>query len=223
MDNIGRNIYTEPIICKHCTNKAPMEVIAKYDQIGESTYLIGNDEHGFDEGPMWQLVKCPACNDLQLRKADYHEFLSSEFGIEYEILYPSTDKKISGLPEDVSKAYEAAQKVKSIDSNAFGVLLGRTLELICIDQKAKGKSLYEGLKDLASKGIIPDPLAEMAQGLRELRNIGAHPNLGELTSSEIPILESLIIAILEYVYSAPLKVTLVQQKLDALKKKKKKS
>ena len=97
------------------------------------------------------------------------------------------------------------------------MLLGRVLDLLCIDQSANGESLYEKLKDIADKNIIPDRLADMAHGIRQFRNIGAHANLGELTESELPILETLIRAVLEYVYAAPAMVTSVQSKIDELK------
>jgi hypothetical protein len=93
-------------------------------------------------------------------------------------------------------------------------------DLVCIDKAAEGDSLFARLKNIADKGIMPQQLADMAQQLRQLRNIAAHANLGELTKAEIPILESLSTAILEYVYSAPELVQSVQAKLDALKAKK---
>jgi len=93
--------------------------------------------------------------------------------------------------------------VRNIDANAYGVLLGRILELVCQDPNAIGKYLANKLGDLASKGEIPDRLVGVANGLKDLRNVGAHPTLGELTAVELPILDRLCRAILEYVYSAP--------------------
>jgi hypothetical protein len=97
----------------------------------------------------------------------------------------------------------AALKVKPIDSNAFAVLLGRVLELLCIDRKAIGKTLDNKLSDLATKGEIPSKLVDVAHNLRKFRNIGAHADLGELTAKEVPILDDLCRATLEYVYTAP--------------------
>lgn len=56
-----------------------------------------------------------------------------------------------GLPPDIQRGYTAALKVKPIDCNAFGVLLGRVLELVCADRNAGGDSLDKKLSDLASK------------------------------------------------------------------------
>jgi hypothetical protein len=142
--------------------------------------------------------------------------------IKWDILYPSNSKKPLGLPKTIDTAYESALRVKPIDPNAFGVLLGRVLDLIVVDRKAEGKTLHEKLTDLASKGEIPGKLAQVATGLRQLRNVGAHAELGELTTAEVPLLEDLTRAILEYVYSAPLLVSQAEKHLQQLKRKKSK-
>lgn len=210
--------YTTAMTCAHCGNKAPMLITAEYSRI--RTHDHEGSPMSWEEGPFWEVLECPACDSVLFRKGYWHEYLSDETGPEYEILYPNGPEKIRGLPKQIAKSYEAAQKVKAIDSNAFAVLLGRVLDLVCIDKNATGETLYERLKDIANKGIMPQQLADMANALRHLRNIGAHADLGELTPAEVPILESLSKAILEYVYSAPALIQLVQSKIDALKSKK---
>jgi hypothetical protein len=95
---------------------------------------------------------------------------------------------------------------------------GRVLELICLDREARGTTLNEKLQDLAKRGNIPGPLGEMAHQLRALRNVGAHATLGELTSQEVPILDDLCRAILEYVYTAPNLITQVKKRIEKYKK-----
>lgn len=206
-----------PIVCAHCRNRAPMAVVANYSKI--RAHSSNNMQFDWEEGNFWELLECPSCNNVILRKGYYHEYMTDEHGPVYEVLYPLAPESIRGLPNDVKKAFEAATKVKSIDSNAFAVLLGRVLDLVCIERKAKGESLFDRLKDLANRGVMPQQLADMAHSLRHLRNIGAHADLGELTEAEVPILEGLSRAILEYVYSAPALISTVQEKLNALKSK----
>ncbi len=210
--------FTGSITCMHCGNKAPMKIVAKHSKI--TANYDEASSFSWDEGFFWELIECPACSDILLRKGYWHEYQSEESGPDFSLLYPGEKGNIAGLPYNISKAYSAALKVKSVDSNAFGVLLGRVLDLVYIDQKAKGNTLFERLKDLAQRGIMPERLAVMAHGIRQLRNIGAHADLGELTAAEVPILESLIRAILEYVYAAPAMVAFVQRKIDALITKK---
>jgi hypothetical protein len=47
--------------------------------------------------------------------------------IHEKTLYPSTQINLRGLPENISKSYEAALKVRHIEHNAFAVLIGRAL------------------------------------------------------------------------------------------------
>jgi hypothetical protein len=81
-----------------------------------------------------------------------------------------------------------------------------------------GESLYNRLTSLAEKCEIPTRLTEMAQQLRQLRNIGAHADLGKLTPAEVPVLDDLCRAILEYVYTAPKLIEQVELRLKELKK-----
>ena len=62
-------------------------------------------------------------------------------------------------------------------------------------------------------------MVHVAAGIRKLRNVGAHANLGEITEAELPVLDDLTRAILEYVYSAPLLATEAEERLASLKSK----
>lgn len=197
-------------LCSHCGNHAPMEIVSTYSQV----QTIGDESLGmtWDSGDDYNLLLCPACKAVTLCTYSWHECDDPD-DIVARILYPTANKVPAGLPGQIRTAYEAALKVKTIDANAYAVLLGRVLEMVSLNRKASGKVLQEQLTDLAKRGEIPDKLVGVAKGLRNLRNVGAHPILGELTRSEVPILENLCKAILEYVYSAPL---LAQQAEDCL-------
>ncbi len=213
MVEINQGKFTPPIKCGHCGNKAPMEIVASFSKIQEE--YDESLKTSFDQGPIWELLLCPACSDVILQRTDYHELFIEE--LQPEILYPMKLKPIIGLPKGVSRSYEAALKVRNIDTNAFAVLLGRVLDKVCLDRKARGKSLSEKLKYLAGQGEIPSRLAEMAHQLRQLRNIGAHADLGDLTENEVPILGALCNAILEYVYTAPALIDQVKKNFETRK------
>jgi hypothetical protein len=206
--------FTPLLRCPHCNNSAPMEIVAEYSQVGPQFYEEAN---GFiDEGDIYELLICPACGEVTLRK--YYYAIYMDPGDERPVvLYPHPEKVPTALPSTVMTAYQAANKVRSIDPNAYAVLLGRVLEIICQDRKAEGDTLYKKLEDLTKRGEIPQPLVEMAHGLRQLRNVGAHASLGELTSKEIPFLDDLCRAILEYVYSAPELIEKAKRRLDEIK------
>ena len=96
-------------------------------------------------------------------------------------------------------------------------MLGRLLELVCEDRGAKQSKLSAGLQELSSKGEIPQKLVGIAESLLKLRHVGAHAIVGELTSSEVPILDKSCRAILEYVYSAPYLVNSAEERLKKLR------
>lgn len=130
-------------------------------------------------------------------------------------LRSSAAENLSGLPPEIEAAYKAALSVKGIESNAFGILVGRLLEKVCRDRGAQGRALPEQMRNLSVKGEIPDHLADLAQQIWQLRNIGNHAGAGELSSADVPLLNDLCRAILEYVYVAPQTIVQVRARLDA--------
>jgi hypothetical protein len=159
-----------------------------------------------------RLLVCPACNEVLVGRLWWD--VPEE---KLEIVYPARTTHVAGLPSEIEKAYDSALQVRSIDENAFAVLLGRVLDKVCLDRGAEGKSLYERISSLAEKDEIPPRLSAMAHQLRQLRNIGAHADLGELTPREVPILHNLCNAILTYVYTGPSLVAQVEQRLRELR------
>jgi hypothetical protein len=166
-------------------------------------------------GPINQLLLCSACDGVSFAVIGYHDAFVEESTT--EILYPLLRKTPVGLAPAVAKAYEAALKVRNIDAKAFGVLLRRVLELVCADRGANGRYLNKQLDDLAERGEVPKQLAEMAHRLRTFGNIGAHAAIGELRDEEIPVLEKLCEAFLQYVYYGPHLLEEADQRLKALK------
>jgi Domain of unknown function (DUF4145) len=195
-----------------------MRVVANYPDTTE------HEDQGvtWTAGNVFELLKCPACGAMTLRSYYWHDGLMEPGDdVDYQVLYPSERAKPRGLPDGLASDYEAAQRVKHISPNAYGVLLGRVLELVCEDRQAHGDSLHKKLHDLSARGEIPAKLVDVAKSLKDLRNVGVHPSLGNLTSGEVPILEDLTRAILEYVYSAPALAEAAVLRLKALKNRKK--
>jgi hypothetical protein len=204
--------FTKPVQCPRCGNEAPMRVVASYEHCPRERYLNGCPNYG----ETWRLMICPACSEVNVGLVEWIHF-DIEDEVRIRVVYPARNRTLIGLPPEIDRAYDTALKVRSVDGNAFAVLLGRVLDLICIDKQVSGSTLYERLNSLAGKGIVPPQLVAMAHQLRQLRNIGAHADLGELTPSEVPVLHGLCRAILEYVYIAPQLVEAVDKRLQQLK------
>jgi hypothetical protein len=71
---------------------------------------------------------------------------------------------------------------------------------------------------LSERGEIPSKLVDVADKLRALRNVGAHAGLGELTPDDIPIVEDLCRAILDYIFTAPFLAQRAEESLSKLVK-----
>jgi hypothetical protein len=209
--------FTAPIKCGHCQNTTPMEIAAEASTVRE--YSDDRSGETWEAGVVYQLSKCPACDNMTLRSYDWHSGYMDGSDVEHKTLYPVGEKTLRGLPQKIDSAYQAAQKVRNVDANAYGVLLGRVLELVCEDRGASGRTLDKKLENLAHNNEIPSKLVNVAAGLRKLRNIGAHAGLGELTPAELPVLDDLTRAILEYVYSAPFLANEAEERLTRLKAK----
>jgi Domain of unknown function (DUF4145) len=207
--------------CGHCGNYAPMDIVANYYR---STNPVSDypeyDDSQPEKGYDYTLLLCLACKEVTLWKSfvDTDDMLESLFSV--ETLYPPIGLKTSEFPYGVQKAYEAALKARTIDANAYAILLGRLLEIICEDREATGGNLIDKLKFLANKGEIPDKLVDVAHNLRKLRNVGTHEISPGLTNKEIPILDDLIRAILEYIYIAPQLAQRAENSLKNLEKRK---
>jgi hypothetical protein len=206
--------FSQKVACGHCGNVAPMEILCKYSEVREED---GGGGPPWDAGNVYELIKCPACCGIVLQKYFWHSVLSEDRETETELLYPVTRSQPEGLPEPIAKAFSAAQRVRNVDPNAYGVLAGRVLELVCVDRKAEGHFLGNKLDDLAKRNEIPEKLVKVANGLKDFRNVAAHAALGQLTTAEVPILEELTRAILEYVYRAPHLASMAERRLAALK------
>jgi hypothetical protein len=212
--------FTESIKCGHCQNQAPMRIVSDYSTIKE--YNAPQTTVYWDAGLVYELIECPTCKDIILRFYNWHSGRMDVNDIEYTTLYPKDEKGPRGLPSEIESGFQAAQRVRNIDTNAYAVLLGRVLDLICDDRSASGDTLDKKLKSLSERGEIPEKLVDVSSGLRKLRNIGAHADLGELSNADLPVLDGLTRAILEYVYSAPLLIRETEKRLAKLKNKKSK-
>ncbi|WBO83611.1 DUF4145 domain-containing protein [Hymenobacter yonginensis] len=186
--------------CGHCSNVSFMPIVGNVQDFEER----GDATHGYDEhGEVYTVLKCPACFKINIASYYWSESMEPDEVVRYEQLYPQEKNIPIGLPDNILRALKAAEKVKTIDAHVYAFSLGRTLELVCMDRNAQGNTLAEMLKDLADKHEIPEKLVDVAKGLRQLRNVGAHAGLGNLSESDLPIAQALCYALLEYIYSAP--------------------
>lgn len=203
------------LTCEHCGNRSKMDVRAEYaEKLADVDEATNNFIAGYTT--QWRLLQCPVCSKPTLQQR-----LWNTFELDYNdvpivtttILYPAASRRLVGLPTKVGKEYEAALKVRNISPPACAVLAGRTLEVLCTLEGAEGRTLVQRLDSLAKADKIPGPLAQMAQHLRQIRNLGAHPDEDEVTTEDVNVIIDFLEAILEYVYVAPARVAAVEARL----------
>lgn len=200
------------MLCGHCGNQIKWELHEPY--LSDKTYPFGNTE--VSETKVYRTLMCSACSLPTLIRTSIinYEVDAELYEGMQDMLYPTVTTQLSNLPETIEKRYKSALKVRYVEPNACAVLVGRTLEAACNHENAQGRTLAQKLNHLAQRGRIPTTLAEMAQQLKELRNLGAHDTEDEVTEEDVPIIIDFLEAILEYLYVAPAKIEALRARLN---------
>ena len=201
-------------ICPHCGNRTPQDILAN---ITNNEPLFANDgEYVGSYENYYYLTKCKTCNDISLF-ADWEINEAAGNLDQAGILYPSNKKFYGDLPSALEHSYNEAKKVEKVSPTAFAILIRRALEFLCKDKKATGRNLKNKIEDLGKKGIIPKTLAEMADALRFLGNVGAHASDYKIDNSEVKSIDEFFIAMLEFVYIAPAKIENLKKRIQEKK------
>lgn len=191
--------------CGWCGAKTALTEISRHEA------KRAHHPDGVEEAIWWILYQCVSCEEPTLCTAWY---LSGVQESEPRVIFPSDTTDDSALPLPVRKAWVAALAVRHVEPNAFAVLVRRTLETICHVEGAAGRTLIQKLTVLAESDRIPGVLAEIANSLREIGNLGAHASaVDEVRPADVPLIYDFADAIIEYLYRAPAKVEAVKARL----------
>jgi hypothetical protein len=201
--------------CIQCGNDTAAEVIGT---VTDTHWYYGDEEDpdsAMSQSFYYEVVRCITCKVLQIFEYDEDH----EGGLDSaELLYPLKRSIPQGVPTAIAREFWEAQKVEKISSTAYAVLIGRVLERLFKDKGATGERLYDQIKDLSDRGIIPDTLCEMGHALRFLRNKGAHVSDYEIEDNEVEAMRDFVITMLEYVYVAPAKLAALKETIERKKK-----
>jgi hypothetical protein len=195
--------------CGHCGFRGPIEykdtVLLKREQEEITGYGTAEGAHSVG---VWV---CPVCDEPTIWSWVFFDDLSVDTA--ERRLFP-TVRDNNAVPARVRTRLDAALKVKKLDPDFYAVGIRRMLETVCNEERAKGRDLFAKLDDLADKGRIPDMLAEVAHELRRLGNLGAHDEDVSVAHEDVPVIEDLADAVLEYLYRAPAKLAAVREGLE---------
>lgn len=195
--------------CLYCGNKTLM------NKVGDHRFEEKDDETWFYR--ISRMYACPICYRVTFAEVECFSEDCGPWNEDYpseNTIFP-VNSLSSGhhLPKIIKEAFEASLKVKNIDDALCLIALRRTLELVCKDKKAKGKSLSQMIKSLSNNNILPPALIEVSTITRLFGNIGAHDNNGEVSAHEINQVTEFVEYILDYLYVLPAKIKSLQRRL----------
>lgn len=212
-----------PILCLHCGNETIMEVLSRVED--KEIEYMSDPRYGKTSAlsfySFYTIYKCHTCLEVTLRSIklsnqDY-EYFEDEFAKYENYLYPVQTGNLSFVPFKIRNAYESALKVKKIDSVMCAIGLRRTLEMICHNQNAKGKTLFDKLDHLSSNGIIPEVLDDASHLIRTIGNSAAHDVDVKFNKKIVEDMLRFTRIILEYVYVIPKEIDKIQKHFERIK------
>lgn len=196
--------------CHFCGNTVPMTKVAHHVVDPKENNQQGID-NSFPLRKIWNMYYCAVCCNIKLEVSELR-FGHGDSIITSTTLYPSIYSN-ENIPKNIQQAFEAATLVKRIDGALCSLSLRRTLEMICKDKGETKGTLYDKLKRLSERNILPPIINDMAFILKDVGNEAAHGDDIQFPQDLINLLIEFIQSILEYVYVIPSKLSEVQNKL----------
>lgn len=202
--------------CYHCGNQGLMKIEHTYShKYGGGIYDPFGDlvAYEIEEYFDWILLSCPVCNKATLRLDYQHEY-SNDDDPSVETLYPQSKIDYVGVPANIKSAFESALKVKNIDTSVCSIALRRVLEAICKDKGAEGRNLELMVKDMISRGILPEMFNDACWIVRHLGNSAAHGDNKQFSIHQIDQTIMFMQSIINYLYTLPVKMQLMRKAID---------
>ena len=209
--------------CSHCGNTGILTFIAKIDTPVEECEVNDRDEIvwcGLIENTRWYFFQCPVCKKPVLI-SEYTMPMMIEDKSIIETVFPKISIHFDGVPDNIKTAFQSAIKIRGIDKAICVLSLRRTLEMICKDKGAQGNSLESKIDDLIDKKILPDMMSNACWIVRQSGNEAAHADDVEFTEYEVEEIVHYVAIVIEYLYSLPVRVATLKEKIEERKNNKK--
>ncbi len=214
--------------CVHCGNKTPMELLNKYEYVKTLTRPKLSDKIKAEEMQihnLFSLFECPVCNLIQMINTSWERGEEAREGfnryeVNSKVLYPFTERVFDlMLPENISKAYASARKVKDSDNIICLMALRRTLEMVCKDNGATKGQLHHKLNELKQREVLPPLIGDISTLIKDVGNMAAHGDDVEFDNLLASNMFSLTNRILEYVYILPHDIERTRSEMEKITKK----
>lgn len=118
-------------------------------------------------------------------------------------VYPPDRFRIeSELPRPVRDSLEEATRCFTARAfTACAVMVGRALEQVCVEHVGtQARTIHAGLQAMHERNVISQELLDWGNGLRTLRNVGAHAEDRLLSRSEAEHALDFLVALLRILY-----------------------
>ena len=205
------------LTCYHCGNTG----LLKIENIHTRTFggpILSETGEVVDYDPCekysWITLSCPVCSKVTLYEESFDELYNETFN---KNLYPEIDIMLKGVPASVKSAFESALKVKNIDSAICLVSIRRVLEAICKEKNASGNNLYEMVKDMIAKQVLPEMFDDACWIIRELGNSAAHGEVKTFYKSQVEQTIKFVETIINYLYVLPEKMKNMKDAIQLVK------
>ena len=175
--------------CKHCR--------AIVDAADRGRIEARDEETGVPT--RFTLGQCPQCSSPLL-------LVQEDWGDGWDTpgrLYPPRDDFVGfSVPKSIRNAFaEASRCLGAKAFTACAIMCRKTLEGVCHDHEATGRSLVDRLKSLKEKGVIEGRLYDWSDELRLVGNEAAHDVKVEVSAQDAADALAFTRAMLEYVYT----------------------
>jgi hypothetical protein len=109
--------------CCHCGNSVVMEIVANHSRV-KCDDDSSQSNHSRNCGIVYELLSCPACEAVTLRSY-YRDERMPASDIKFKTLYPAINEDSVGLSRSMKQSYSAARRFRTIDADAYRVMLRR--------------------------------------------------------------------------------------------------
>ena len=205
--------------CYHCGNKGLMNIVSIHREKFGGTFVDekGNIDNDLEEIFFWYTLSCPVCKFVTLmqkytNEAYYNHNTDTEY-YDTDIIYPENKLNLKNVPKNIASSFEAALKIKNINSDLTLLSLRKTLELICNDNNAKGKDLNSKIKSLIEDKVFPVEFEDAYWIIRHLGNKAAHADDTGVYTYDVKEIINLLYTIINYLYVTPSKIKYLKEKL----------
>ena len=119
---------------------------------------------------------CSGCSLPLLLRREFDEESNAFETSRYVLEFPFDARRITfAVPRHVRHSYDEAVRCEEATAwTAVATMAGRALEAICLDFDPSSRSIHDGLKKMLDAGAISEELRTWGDGLRIVRNEGAH-------------------------------------------------